>query len=561
MLMFKKVSNTLHREGDSSYKAAVLMGGFALFSQLLLVFRNRLLVGHFGAGQVLDIYFAASRIPDLLFVCAASTMAAGIFVPALAKYASESERRAYKFVDDTFSVLFIAMFLLTVAAMLFAPWITRVLYPAFDLAGQAEIVLVTRVLLAVPLFFALTNLLGSITQLLNKSIAFLLAPALYNAGIVLGAILFYPAFGVVGLALGAVSGAFLAFFVHFFICSRNGFSLMFNWRPSYLDIWQLVKSAFPQTLYFVISQLSLLVLFAFAAKMDRGAVTIFSLAFTLQAMFLVVFGVPFVAAVFSDASTNDSGEVPSKFIDRFLLTARRIFFSLSVVSVFVFVLRAQVVRVALGASAYGWHATRLTIAALAIFSLSILAQGLNLLIVRAFNVVRDKLILLIVATISGLFIVILAHVLNVEYAHSIYFKNFIEALFRVEGVPGTRMLMLPIAYTTGTLISSILLFYFFSKSFGSTFLQNIRVSIGQAFFASLFAGFISYEFLVVLGLWLNLHTFVGIFLQGIGALAAGSLAWFFTLELLENTESKELLHVFMRKFKNTDIILSGPEEV
>ena len=47
--------------------AAVLVAASSLISRLLGVFRDRILASQFGAGQQLDIYYAAFRVPDLLF--------------------------------------------------------------------------------------------------------------------------------------------------------------------------------------------------------------------------------------------------------------------------------------------------------------------------------------------------------------------------------------------------------------------------------------------------------------------------------------------------------------
>ena len=48
------------------------------------------------------------------------------------------------------------------------------------------------------------------------------------------------------------------------------------------------------------------------------------------------------------------------------------------------VLRAQIVRSVLGSGAFDWADTKLTAAALALFSISLIAQSLNLLFVRGY---------------------------------------------------------------------------------------------------------------------------------------------------------------------------------
>ncbi|MEK7529828.1 MAG: murein biosynthesis integral membrane protein MurJ, partial [Patescibacteria group bacterium] len=47
--------------------AAVLLGATALASRVLGLIRDRLLAGTFGAGMELDAYYAAFRVPDLVY--------------------------------------------------------------------------------------------------------------------------------------------------------------------------------------------------------------------------------------------------------------------------------------------------------------------------------------------------------------------------------------------------------------------------------------------------------------------------------------------------------------
>ena len=59
------------------------MGGFALLSQLLALIRDRLFAGTFGAGETLDIYYAAFRIPDFILITGASLVSVSILIPFL----------------------------------------------------------------------------------------------------------------------------------------------------------------------------------------------------------------------------------------------------------------------------------------------------------------------------------------------------------------------------------------------------------------------------------------------------------------------------------------------
>ncbi len=559
--MLKKVSHLLHREWNSTYESAILMGAFAIFSQLLILSRDRLLASHFGAGQVLDIYFAASRIPDLLFVCTASGMTALVFLPVLVKHASESDARAQKFINDTFTVVFMSFVLVAALAFAVAPIAARYIFPSFTAEAQHQFIVVTRMLLLAPLFFSLSNLLGSMTQVLNRFVVFAGAAVFYILGIALGAILFYPAFGIVGIAMGAVAGAFLNFFIHFFIASRNGFIPTISWRPSFLDIWELVRAAFPRAIYLVVSQILLLILVAFAAKLEPGSIAVFSFSFSLQSLGLIVVGMPFTTSAFPGVSKHSAREDLVKFADHIVVTTRRIIFWSLPGAILILVLRAQIVRTLLGTGAFGWTATKLTAAMLAIFAFSITAQSLSYLLVRGFHMIGNKVIPLIANILSATTIGLGTYGLMAIYSRSVLFRDSLGILMRVDDVSGSRVLLLAVAYSTGVLLNLFVLHYFYKKCFPGEFVPSLRKTFSESIFASLIGGFVAYEFLIVLSLYLNLHTTRGILFQGLGAGVAGVAAWWLVLELIRNEDIQEFRQALGGKFSKAGIILPGQEEI
>ena len=60
--MIKRLFNG---EINSITVAAFLVASSSLVSRLLGIFRDRILAGEFGAGDTLDIYYAAFRLPEI----------------------------------------------------------------------------------------------------------------------------------------------------------------------------------------------------------------------------------------------------------------------------------------------------------------------------------------------------------------------------------------------------------------------------------------------------------------------------------------------------------------
>src|SRR3989344_5453539 len=192
--MVKKLFSLFSREWNGLHEAAFLLGTFALTSQILALFRDRLLAHLFGASQTLDVYYAAFRIPDFVFAGIASFMSALVLIPLLTKRAGESDARAQKFLNDIFTVFFTILVAVSAGIFVLVPVLVSKLFPGFNSIEQTELAMMTRLLLLSPILLGLSNLFGSVTQMLHKFFAFAVAPVLYNIGIISGAYFFYPTF-------------------------------------------------------------------------------------------------------------------------------------------------------------------------------------------------------------------------------------------------------------------------------------------------------------------------------------------------------------------------------
>ncbi|HAS85016.1 MAG TPA: hypothetical protein DCS23_03040 [Candidatus Yonathbacteria bacterium] len=558
--MVKKLLSFFSREWNGLHEAAFLLGLFAILSQVLALIRDRLLAHLFGASQTLDIYYAAFRIPDFVFAGVASFISALVLIPILTKKANDSDARAQKFLNDTFTVFFSILVVVSVCVYIATPTIAKALFPVFSGDALNELILMSRLLLLSPILLGLSNLLGSVTQMLHKFFAFALAPVLYNIGIIAGALFFYPTFGVIGLGWGVVLGAFMHFFVHFYISSRNGFTLSISFMPSFIDIWEVIRVSFPRTIALSANQLALFALVVLAASLPRGSITVFNFALNLQSVPIAIIGVSYATAAFPALSKHFADEEIKKFLEKILTAARHIVFWSLPVLVLMIVLRAQIVRTILGSGSFDWTATRLTAACLAIFTVSAVAQSTGHLFARGFYATGNNSIPFITNVLSAIVIGVSGYVFLIGYAGSPFIQDFIGSLLRVEGLTGASVLMLPLAYTVGMLLNTVLLIYFFRRQFGR-FLSPVKDTLMHGAFSAIIAGVVAYEFLEILGLYLDLNTFIGIFTQGLVAGVAGLLTWWLILELMGNEEVRDVRTALHRKFWKSNVVMPDKEEI
>src|SRR6185503_16546444 len=72
--------------------AAYILALSSLFSSVLALLRDRLLAHFFGAGIELDIYYAAFRIPDMVFIGIGALVSAYMLIPELSRRSSEAQK-------------------------------------------------------------------------------------------------------------------------------------------------------------------------------------------------------------------------------------------------------------------------------------------------------------------------------------------------------------------------------------------------------------------------------------------------------------------------------------
>src|SRR3989338_1475029 len=512
--MVKSFFSILNREIAGLHQAAYLLGFFAICSQVLALVRDRILASQFGAGNTLDLYYSAFRIPDILFVTVASIVSVSVLIPFLIERFEKSEEVAKEFVDNVFSFFFCFMLFAGLLSFILAPHILKILFPAFALGQDfPSLVVLTRILLLSPVFLGFSNLLASITQIHRRFFIYAISPVVYNIGIIFGIVFLYPMFGLSGLGFGVVLGAFFHFIIQVpFIASQKMLPRL-HFPIKFELIKKVILISIPRTITVSSNELAKLFLITYAALFATGSVSIFNFSLNLQNVPYSIVGMSYSLAAFPTLSKLFSGGKHKEFLEQMITSSRHIIFWSVPISVLFIVLRAQIVRTILGAGQFNWDDTRLTAAALAIFTVSLIAQNLVALFVRSYYSRGKTKIPLLMSVLSALCVVVFSYTLVQIFQNSSLFKNFIESLFKVSDVPGAVVLMLPLGFTLGLFVNLITHWISFSNEFPS-----YSAPVSRTFFqiggASTIMGFVTYRCLSIFDTLFNINTLLGIFLQG-----------------------------------------------
>lgn len=551
--MVKRVLEFLHKEVNGLHEAAYLLGFFTLLSQVLALFRDRIFASKFGAGETLDIYYSAFRVPDLILVTAASVVSASILIPFLVEKMKSGATEARRFGSAVFSAFFLFIAALSLAAFIATPWLSKLFFPGFSAGALSQVSLLTRIMLLQPIFLGLSNFFASITQLYGRFFVYAVSPLLYNLGIIFGALVLYPRYGLSGLAMGVVFGAFLHFLIQVPVVFRTELRPRFSFDFKFWEIWRVAAVSLPRTVALSLANLSSLFLIALGSFLAAGSIAVFNLSWNLQSAPLAIVGASYSLAAFPTLAKLFSGGAHDKFFLHLAGAARHIIFWSVPAAVLFVVLRAQIVRTILGSGAFDWGDTRLTAASLAFFAVSAVSQGLALLFTRAYYARGKTLKPLLFNGAAALATAVFGFGLLRLFDASLLWRFFTESLMRVSDLPGAAVLMLPLAYTLAMTINAVLFWLAFSKDFPK-WNSSVLPTFFHSFSASVIMGFISYLLLNVFDDVFNLDTLAGIFLQGLLSGLGGIAVGILLLVLMKNEELREIWRTLHHKIWKAKVI-------
>lgn len=552
--MVTQVFKAVYKEIRGLHEAAYVLAGFTFASQILALVRDRMLAHHFGAGRELDIYYTAFRIPDLLFVVFASVLSVYVLIPFVSEAKLKGgEAAARAMLSQVFTLFLVFYGVIAFVIGFFAHSIVGWFFPGFTQSEYAMLALLLQVLLLQPFLLSISNLFGVITQLENRFIMYALSPVLYNVGIVAGIIFFYPTFGIIGLIMGVVLGALFHLLVQIplLATSRSMPRLTGTFDRELLR--RILTTSAPRALTLSLHQFVLLAMVGIASAMAAGSISVFQFALNLQSVPLAIIGVSYSVAAFPTLARMFTNGDRDAFVAHVATALRHIFFwSIPLIALIV-VTRAQIVRALLGSGSFDWDDTRLTAAALALFSLSLAAQAVNLLIVRAFYAGGDTRTPFYVTLLSSVVALALGIGFYLAFTLSGALQTILGNLLRVSDVPGSEVLMLPLGYSIAMVLHSVLLLSLFMRRFGLRAITFGGV-LARASIASVTGGVMAYAILNTLVFGIQNDTVIGILLQGGIAGIAGMGTVILTLYFVGSPELHEVGRALHRRMLARPIV-------
>ncbi len=456
-----------------------------LFSQLTGLARGILVARTFGASAELDAFFAANRVSETLFTLIAGGALGSAFIPAFTGLLAKNQRAsAWRLASGVANLVTLGLSLLAVIAALTAPQIVRYAL-APGLSQDPALFALTVNLLRLQLVSAvLFGLGGLIVGILNAHQIFLipaLTPALYQLGIIFGALALAPTLGIYGLAWGVVIGAALYLLVQIptliSVFKRHSQPNTEHWSllTGYWSlitapaVQQVLRLMGPRLLGVAVVQLNFWVNTWLASQMERGSVSGLTYGFSLMLMAQAAIAQSVAIAAMPTFSAQFALGKTDEMRSALAATLRGVILLSLPAAAGLMLLRTPLIAALYQRGQFDARSTELVAWALLWYAAGLVGHAMLEILARAFYALHDtKTPVLVGAGAMGL---------------NVVFSFLFAALFRQVG--WLPLGGLALANSLATALEAAILFALMRRRLNGLHAREVLKGLGQALLAAL----------------------------------------------------------------------------
>ncbi len=467
--------------------AAAVVMVMILASRVLGLVRQRVLADYFIPSD-LSLFFAAFRLPDVLFEVLVFGTFSSAFIPVFTKELKNGTEEAWKLASRVVNLGLLLFLGFAFIFALFARQIYTIITPGFSEEEIRQVASVARILFAAQGFFVVSYVLTGVLESLRRFVVPALAPLFYNIGIIVGTIFLTPKFGILGPAYGVVLGAFLHFLIQLPVAYKLGFRFSFSFKADN-DVKKIGKLALPRIIDLSFDQIGKTIELSLASIISRASYTYFTFANSLQLLPVSLFGTSLAKAALPMLSrVSDDPHEFKRILHSTILQA--IFFTLPFAAIII-ILRIPFVRLAYGTDIFDWASTVQTGYVLSAFGVGIVFQTLIAILGRSFFALHDTKTPVYVS-MGGLAVLVFGDLLLVLGFH-----------FPVWALAAS--------FTFSVFLETIALFYLLEKRMQSIVTKDLTVRIGKLLVATGTSSFVMYLFLKLFdrSAWIKELSFLG----------------------------------------------------
>ena len=529
-MTFKERIQFISQKKQSTILSASLVLAITFgISSILGLLRNRFLYAKFFSCCLaqLDVYNAAFRLPDLIFKLLVTGVLSASFIPVFSSYLHKNKKVSDEIASTVINLLLITFLIISIIAFIFIKPISSLIAAGFSPDQLALMANLSRILLIAQIFFLLSNFATAILQVNQVFIVSALSPIIYNFFIIISIFTLAPMFGIYGVAIGVVIGAFFHFAIQIPVLRHQGFIYYPIIRTKLNGVKEIFRLMIPRILSLGLGEIENTVTLFFASTLASGSISLLNLA--LQFMYLPsrIFGTTVGQASLPILSKN----IAKNELEAFRNTIHRIIvqslFIAVPISVLILIERVSIIRLLYGSHDFPWTATILTSKILAFLVPGIICQAIIQILIRSFYALHNTKVPFFISMIS----------LSINIITSYYFVNFTNL-----GVVG-----LAISASIGNLIQLFGLLIMFIRIVDGF---NWSIMFGKFYkilISSIFMGIISWLSIKFLDLFIldTTHVLPVLTLTLISSFI-GLITYIFSVNFLKLEEAKDYKKYYLK---------------
>jgi putative peptidoglycan lipid II flippase len=286
-------------------RSAGLFGLATMASRILGLVRDQVLAYYFGAGDAMDAFRVAFRIPNLVRDLFAEGAMSAAFVPTFTRELTrEGKPRAWRLSNSVITALVLVTGVLVALGMIYAEPLVRLYAEGFEaVPGKIELtVWLARIMTPFLTLVAVAAVFMGMLNALGHFFVPALSPAMFNVATIVITVAFVPFADQLGIqpivlvAIATLVGGLGQLLIQWQPLRQEGYS----YRPG-LDVrdpslGQVLLLMGPGTIGMAATQINVFVNTQFAANEGTGAISWLDYAFRVMYLPIGLFGVSIAAA-------------------------------------------------------------------------------------------------------------------------------------------------------------------------------------------------------------------------------------------------------------------------
>jgi putative peptidoglycan lipid II flippase len=518
---------------------------FAIVLGQLAGLARSIIVAHaFGASPELDAFFAANRVSETLFLLVAGGALGSAFIPTFTGLLAKNETAsAWRLASSLANAVTLTLTLLAVLSAIFAPQIVRYTVGRGFVDDPALFTLTVSLLRIQLISAVLFGLGGLVVGILNAHQVFLvpaLTPAMYQLGIIFGALVLAPTMGIYGLAWGVVIGA--AFYLLLQLpslfklvradseVSRLRSKVGRLWTPWNPKLDPIVRHVLllmgPRLLGVAVVQLNFWVNISLASEMTFGSVSGLTYGFSLMLMAQAAIAQSVAIAAMPTFSAQHALGQRDEMRTSLAASLRGVIFLALPASLGLILLRQPLVAVLYQRGEFTAQSTELVAWALLWYAAGLVGHSIMEVLTRAFYAQHDTKTPVIIGTVAML--------LNVAFS-----IGFAKVFAQIGWLP---LGGLALANSLATALEAAALFIVMRKRLGG--IEGAFIGRGAAQAAAAALGMS-----LTLGLWIQVGGGWNRWIVALGGVAVGGIVYGLVMLVLRVPEIQGVIRLVSRKLK------------